>query len=105
MKVDHIAIQVDNAREAAYWYVQNFGAKLLYADDTWGFVEFENIKLALVVKTQHPAHFAFEVPNLEGGKLHRDGSVSIYKKDPWGNIFELVKYPDENKIKLEQQGE
>ena len=31
---------------------------------------------------------------LEGGKLHRDGSESVYKRDPWGNIYELVKYPD-----------
>ena len=95
MRVDHIAIQVDNPREAADWYVQNFDAKLLYVDDTWGFVEFENIKLAFVVKTQHPAHFAFETPDLEGGKDHRDGSRSTYKRDPWGNIYELIRYPDE----------
>ncbi len=95
MKVDHIAIQVDNPREAAEWYIQNFGATLLYVDDTWGFVEFENIKLAFVVKTQHPAHFAFEVPDLEGGKNHRDGTKSVYKKDPWGNIYEMIRYPNE----------
>ena len=95
MRVDHIAIQVDNPREAADWYVQNFDAKLLYVDDTWGFVEFENIKLAFVVKTQHPAHFAFEVDGFEKSdrvKKHRDGSESVYKKDPWGNVYELVKY-------------
>ena len=55
-------------------------------------MKFENVKLAFVVKTQHPAHFAFEVDELEGGKLHRDGSRSVYRKDPWGNIYELVKY-------------
>ena len=49
MKIDHIAIVVDNPREAAEWYIQNFGAEFLYADDTWGFVQFENIKLAFVV--------------------------------------------------------
>ena len=37
---------------------------------------------------------AFEVDELDGGKLHRDGSVSVYKRDPWGNIYEFVKYPD-----------
>ena len=91
-RIDHIAIQVENPGEAAEWYSKNFGAELLYVDDTWGFVQFENIKLAFVMKGQHPPHFAFEVDELEGGKLHRDGSRSVYRKDPWGNIYELVKY-------------
>ena len=91
MKVDHIAIQVEDPREATEWYINNFGAELLYVDDTWGFVKFENIKLAFVVKHQHPAHFAFEVPDLEGGKKHRDGTTSVYKADPWGNIYELIR--------------
>ena len=94
-KIDHIAIQVENPREAAEWYIQNFGASILYADDTWGFVQFENIKLAFVIKEQHPAHFAFEVDSLvDEGKVkkHRDNSESVYKRDHWGNIYELVKY-------------
>lgn len=99
MKVDHIAIQVEDPREAVEWYINNFGAELLYVDDTWGFIEFENIKLAFVVKKQHPAHYAFEVEELDGGKLHRDGTVSVYKADPWGNIYELIKYPDGEKQK------
>ena len=97
MKIDHIAIVVDNPREAAEWYIQNFGAEFLYADDTWGFVQFENIKLAFVVKTQHPPHFAFEVDSFndkDNIKKHRDGSESVYKRDAWGNIYELIKYSD-----------
>ena len=96
MKIDHIAIVVDSPREAANWYCENFGAKMLYVDDTWGFIQFENIKLAFVVKRQHPAHFAFEVSNFSKNdkvKTHRDESMSCYKRDPWGNIYELVKYP------------
>ena len=90
--IDHIAIQVEDPKQAADWYIDNFGAEPLYVDDTWGFVQFQNIKLAFVVKKQHPAHFAFKVEELDGGKLHRDGSRSIYKADPWGNIYELIKY-------------
>ena len=92
VKVDHIAIQVDDPSAAAEWYVDNFSAELIYSDDTWGIVQFENVKLAFVVKSQHPPHFAFEKPDLEEGTLHRDGSISQYRKDPWGNIYELVKY-------------
>ena len=67
VKIDHVAIQVENPRLAADWYVENFGAELLYVDDSWGFVQFENVKLAFVIKEQHPPHFAFEVENLDGG--------------------------------------
>lgn len=95
MKVDHIAIQVESPQEAAEWYISNYGAELLYVDDTWGFIQFENIKLAFVVKTQHPAHFAFETSDFEGGKIHRDGSKSVYRRDPWGNIFELITYKED----------
>lgn len=97
MRIDHIAIQVDDPREAAVWYTQNFGAELLYVDDTWGFVQFENIKLAFVIKEQHPAHFAFEVNDFsetDTVKKHRDNTESVYRRDPWGNIYELIKYED-----------
>ena len=94
MKIDHIALQVENPKEAAQWYCDNFGAELIYADETWGFIQFENIKLAFVIESQHPPHIAFEDNNLKGGKLHRDGSKSIYKKDPFGNFYELIKYKE-----------
>ena len=94
MKLDHVALQVENPKEAAEWYRDNFEAEILYADDTWSFVQFENVKLAFVVPSQHPAHIAFEKPDLEIGKLHRDGSKSIYKKDPFGNFYELIKYKE-----------
>lgn len=92
MRVDHIALQVADPRQAVNWYSETFGAEAIYVDDTWGIVQLENIKLAFVIKEQHPPHVAFEVDNVDGGKVHRDGSVSVYKKDPWGNIYELVKY-------------
>ena len=97
MKIDHIAIVVSSPPEAADWYSNNFGAEILYSDETWSVVEFENIKLAFVVSHQHPAHFAFEVTDFDKKdvvKLHRDNSKSAYKKDPWGNIYELIKYPE-----------
>lgn len=93
MKIDHIALVVENPKEAAHWYSEKFGANIIHADDTWSFIEFENVKMAFVVKSQHPAHVAFEDPGLEGGKLHRDGTTSVYKRDPFGNYIEFIKYP------------
>ena len=95
-KIDHIALQVEEPRKAAEWYCENFGAEALYVDDTWSFVQFENIKLAFVMRGQHPPHIAFEVDDFEEGdvvKPHRDGSESAYKRDPFKNIYELIKYP------------
>jgi len=95
-KIDHIALVVEEPTLVAIWYENNFGAEILYQDDTWAFIKFENIKMAFVKKGTHPAHFAFEVENFEGieGKVgtHRDGSKSVYNKDPWGNIYELINY-------------
>ena len=96
MKIDHIAINVKDIEKSVKWYMDNIGGRILYQDDTWAFIKFENIKMAFVKKGTHPAHFAFEVENFEGieGKVgtHRDGSKSVYKKDPWGNIYELINY-------------
>ena len=94
MKIDHIALEVENPSDAANWYCEKFGATIIFKDETWAFVQFENIKLAFVMPDQHPAHIAFEENNLKAGKLHRDGSRSVYKKDPFGNFYELIKYKE-----------
>ena len=95
-KIDHIAFIVEEPKLAAKWYQLNFDAEILYLDNTWAFIEFENIKFAFIKKGQHPPHFAIEVEEFEEGdviKEHRDGTISVYKKDPWGIIYELIKYP------------
>ena len=96
MKIDHIALVVEEPTLAAKWYEFNFNAELIYSDDSWALVGFENIKLAFVKKGTHPSHFAFEVDDFRDDedkiKTHRDGSRSVYKNDPWGNIYELINY-------------
>ena len=93
-KIDHIALQVDNIKESVAWYHDNYDCMILHCDDTWAFLQFDNIKLALVVEDEHPYHIAFEVEDLGPlkGKLHRDGSISRYIEDPSGNKIELIKY-------------
>ena len=95
MIIDHIAISVSSPKDAAEWYAAKFGAKILYSDETWSFIQFENIKLAFIIENQHPNHIAFETDKFDkedNPKLHRDGSMSVYKKDPWGNYYEFIKY-------------
>ena len=96
-KIDHIALVVDNPEEVANWYIDQFEASHLYSDESWALVEFENIKMAFVRKGTHPAHFGIKIEEFakeEKIKTHRDGTLSVYKKDPWGNIYELIKYPE-----------
>jgi extradiol dioxygenase family protein len=93
-KIHHIAIQVKDLKESIKWYISEFDCKVSYEDETWAMIEFANISLALVMPDQHPFHFAIESDNAEKhGNLtpHRDGTASIYIKDPSHNSIEILK--------------
>ena len=102
-ELDHVAIQTKDIAVTAKFYVDTFGAEVLYADTTWAFLRIGQGKLALVSPQQHPPHVALRVdlPALEtaaanAGKkidLHRDGTRGIYLDDPAGNVVELIYYP------------
>ncbi len=98
MLLDHIALVVSDPRKSAEWYCKNYDAEMLYSDDTWSFIELENIKIAFVISKEHPRHIAFRVDQLDHTKVikkHRDGSQSYYTKDLDGNIIEMIKYPED----------
>ncbi len=91
--MDHIAITVNNINEAVAWYSNNFKCQITFQDDTWAYLEFANIRLALVVASQHPSHIGFAVENAAKYgvlKTHRDGTRSVYIRDPAGNAIELL---------------
>jgi len=93
--IDHIALPVQDIKQAVSWYTQQFACELEYQDETWALLRFANVKLALINPTQHPLHVAVlsEHPEQYGEvKKHRDGSISSYFKDPNGNSWEMVKY-------------
>jgi catechol 2,3-dioxygenase-like lactoylglutathione lyase family enzyme len=102
-ELDHVAIQTDDVLGSVAFYVERFGAKVLYADATWAFLRLGEGKLALVTPTQHPPHIALRVSEetLEGAAAraglpidqHRDGTTGIYINDPQGNVVELICYP------------
>lgn len=98
-KIHHVALQVEDIARAVAWYTQEFDCKVSYRDDTWAMLEFANVKLALVVPTQHPHHVAFVHQDAaKFGKLtiHRDGVASIYLKDSEDNSIEIM---DEKTLK------
>ena len=93
--IDHLAICTDDISKSVTWYKENFSCDTLYQDDSWAMLEFQNIKLALVLPEQHPFHFAIlkdDVEEYGTPTTHRDGSVSVYIKDCSGNNIEILRY-------------
>jgi catechol 2,3-dioxygenase-like lactoylglutathione lyase family enzyme len=92
-RIEHVAIAVADIDSAVAWYTSNFHCTVDYKDATWALMAFDNMKLALVVSEQHPPHIAFTSPEAERfGALttHRDGTRSVYVKDPAGNSVEIM---------------
>ena len=102
-ELDHVAVPTPDIAAGVQFYVENFGAQVLYQDDTWAFLQLGQGKLALVTPTQHPPHVALRVDEAtlqsaarKAGKSidsHRDGTKGIYVSDPAGNAVELICYP------------
>ncbi len=88
----HVAVTVSNVKETVDWYTKQFGCTVKYQDETWALVQFANISLAFVLSEQHPPHFAvLGNPDAYGQpKTHRDGTRSVYVKDPAGNNVEIL---------------
>jgi catechol 2,3-dioxygenase-like lactoylglutathione lyase family enzyme len=101
--LDHVALPSRDIARSVRFYVARFGARVLYQDKTWAFLEIGRGKVALVSPRQHPAHIALRVTKTQlreearkAGKpilQHRDGSRTIYLVDPQGNHVELIHYP------------
>ncbi len=92
--IHHVAIVVDDIDRAIRWYQSHMNTSLVYADNSWAMLAFENISLALVKAEQHPPHIAVEYEQADQyGPLtrHRDGTESLYIKDSEGNSIELLR--------------
>jgi len=92
-RLDHIAIPVQEIATAVDWYTATFKCKVKYQDDTWALLGFDNVDMALVVPSQHPAHVALrsaEAARFGELKTHRDGTRSCYVNDPAGNAVEIL---------------
>ncbi len=102
-EMDHVAIPTRDIAGSVRFYVETFGAEILYQDATWAFLRLGQGKLALVTPEQHPPHVALRVDEDElaaaakrAGKPidhHRDGTTGIYIEDEQGNVIELICYP------------
>jgi extradiol dioxygenase family protein len=92
-EIHHFAIPVKDLNGTVAYYLDNFHCTVEYQDETWALLAFANIKLAFVMPHQHPPHLAIVVENAESYgplKTHRDGTKSVYIKDPSGNSIEIM---------------
>jgi hypothetical protein len=91
--IDHVAVPVREIGPVVDWYRSTFNCEVTYQDETWAFLKFANMSLALVVPEQHPPHIGMVSEEAEKfGRLepHRDGTRSIYITDPAGNSVEVL---------------
>lgn len=110
LRFDHVALQVPEIAAAVRWYVEVLpGARVLYQDETWAFVEACGTKLAFVLKDQHPGHLAWRVSDADLERLatrfgqpikpHRDRTRSFYLQGPGGYWLEIISFPDDYAFK------
>jgi extradiol dioxygenase family protein len=103
--IDHIAIRVDDLEAAEEWYCDKLDAKVTFRDEKYIRIQVENTNIALIDKKHYPwEHIAILVENredlpLEKGEVikHRDGTIGVYVKDPFGNYLEYIWYSEEQK--------
>ena len=98
---DHVAQQVPDIAEAVAWYQKTLpGVAVLYQDATWALIEAGGVRIAFVVRDQHPGHLAWRVDSAELERLarehgaeikpHRDRTRSFYLKAPGGHSIEVI---------------
>tara|TARA_R110001592_G_scaffold323652_1_gene603057 strand:+ start:415 stop:753 length:339 start_codon:yes stop_codon:yes gene_type:complete len=98
--VDHIAILVDDLDLAEEWYTDKLSAKITFRDKKYIRLSTQNTNIALIDRAHYEhAHFAILVHDkedlpFEAGKVveHRDGTIGVYVKDPFGNYLEYIWY-------------
>lgn len=103
MLVDHIAIKVSDLKTAEEWYVENLGGAVVFRDQKYVRLKLDNTNIALIDEKHYPhEHVGLLVDNmedlpLEKGEIvkHRDGTIGVYVKDPFGNYLEYIWYSDE----------
>ena len=107
--IDHIAIKVRDIKEAEKWYLEHLKAVVTFRDHKYIRLKVANVNIALIDEKYYPhAHIGILVDDKEdlpdGGEVvtHRDGTIGVYVKDPFGNYIEYIWYsPQQKEVFLE----
>lgn len=97
--IDHIAIKVTDLKKAEEWYLDHLKAEVTFRDYKYTRLKVGNTNIALIDELYYPwAHIGILVENQDdlpesGYRVeHRDGTIGVYVKDPFGNYIEYIWY-------------
>jgi extradiol dioxygenase family protein len=97
--IDHIAIKVSDLKVAEAWYLGHHHAEITFRDEKYIRLKVGNTNIAIIDEKFYPhAHVGILVENYDdlpdfGQRVqHRDGTVGVYVKDPFGNYLEYIWY-------------
>ena len=91
--IEHVAICVADVKKAVNWYTTSFNCRIISEEITQAVLEFQNIRLALVLPNQQPPHLALrreDASTLGELRQQRDGELSTFLSDPTGNLVEIM---------------
>ena len=96
---------IDDLEITEEWYANHIGGTVTFRDEKYIRLKLSNTNIALIDKKHYPwEHIGILVENKEdlphtlGETIeHRDGTIGVYVKDPFGNYLEYVWYSDELK--------
>ena len=97
--IDHIAIKVRDLKVAEAWYLGHLNAEITFRDKKYIRLKVGNTNIALIDEKFYPhPHIGILVGDLKdlpefGERVqHRDGTIGVYVKDPFGNYLEYIWY-------------
>ena len=100
--IDHIAIKVKDLKVAEEWYLDHLECEIAFKDSKYVRLKVGNTNIALIDEQFYDyQHFGILVRNKEDlpkeGKRvkHRDGTIGVYVKDPFGNYLEYIWYSED----------
>lgn len=100
--IDHIAIKVADLKQAEQWYLEHLKAEITFRDYKYIRLKVGNTNIALIDEAYYPwPHIGVLVENQDdlpekGHRVeHRDGTIGVYVKDPFGNYIEYIWYAPE----------
>ncbi len=92
-RVHHLAINVADIEKSVQWYQTSFFCKVIQQDQQQAILQFENLRISLLLPSREPEHVAFYRADAKlFGELRKqaDGLLQTIISDPTGNIVKLV---------------
>ncbi len=97
--IDHIAIKVSDLKVAEAWYLGHLQAEITFRDEKYIRLKVGNTNIALIDEKFYPYSLIEvlvkdlkDLPEFGERIQHRDGTIGVYVKDPFGNYIEYIWY-------------